>query len=83
LSRATVCELVSGFESHFGLELLATVHWLHTRERPSCLEDLVQKAYAWKPRNRQFSPRQIQGASQVLGTKGFTKCLPQPPEQTI
>jgi hypothetical protein len=61
-----VCGLVSGFESPFGLELLATVHWLHTREQPSCFDDLVQQTYEWNPRKRQFSPRQIQLASHVL-----------------
>ena len=61
-----VCDLVSGFESPFGLELLATVHWLHTREQPSGLDVLVQQTYEWNPRKRQFSPRQIQLASHVL-----------------
>lgn len=70
-----VCDLVSGFESPFGLELLATVHWLHTREQPSCLDDLVEQTYAWNPRKRQFSPRQIQLASHVLAQQGWVKPL--------
>jgi len=70
-----VCDLVSGFESPFGLELLATVHWLHTRERPSCLDDLVQQTYAWNPRKRQFSPRQMQLASHVLIQQGWVQPL--------
>ncbi len=70
-----VCALISGFESPSGLELLATVHWLHTRERPSCLDDLVQQTYAWNPRKRQFSPRQIQLASHVLIQQGWVEPL--------
>jgi hypothetical protein len=70
-----VCALISGFESPFGLELLATVYWLHTRERPSCLDDLVQQTYAWNPRKRQFSPRQIQLASHVLIRQGWVEPL--------
>jgi hypothetical protein len=70
-----VCDLVSGFESPFGMELLATVHWLHTREQPNCLDDLVQQTYEWNPRKRQFSPRQIQLASHVLAKQGWVKPL--------
>jgi O-acetyl-ADP-ribose deacetylase (regulator of RNase III) len=70
-----VCDLVSGFESPFGLELLATVHWLHIREQPSCLDDLVQQTYEWNPRKRQFSPRQIQLASHVLAQHGWVEPL--------
>jgi hypothetical protein len=68
-----VCDLVSGFESPFGLELLATVHWLHTHKQPSCLEELVQQTYKWNPRKRQFSPRQIQLASTVLAQQGWVE----------
>jgi hypothetical protein len=70
-----VCDLVSGFESPFGLELLATVHWLCTREQPSCLDDLVQQTYEWNPRKRQFSARQIQLASHLLAQQGWVEPL--------
>jgi hypothetical protein len=71
-----VCDLVSGFESPFGLELLATVHWLQTREQPNGLDHLVQQTYEWNPRKRQFSPRQIQLASTVLAQQGWVEPLP-------
>jgi len=70
-----VCDLVSGFESPFGLELLSTVHWLHTREQPSSLDDLVQQTYRWNPRKRQFSSRQIQLASHLLAKQGWIQPL--------
>jgi O-acetyl-ADP-ribose deacetylase (regulator of RNase III) len=72
-----VCDLVSGFESPFGLELLATVHWLHKQERPSSLGELVQLFHGWSPRKQQFSPRQIQIASAVLADQGWVESLEQ------
>ena len=74
-----VCELVSGFESSFGLELLATVHWLQTRENPQNIADLVHLTHAWNMRKRQFSPRQIQLASTVLAQGGWVQALEQTP----
>jgi len=70
-----VSDLVSGFESPFGLELLATVHWLHKQEQPSSISELVQLFHAWSPRKQQFSPRQIQIASAVLADQGWVDPL--------
>ena len=61
-----VVELVEGFESSFGLELLATVHWVAS-EHPSRTDDeIVAHTYAWGYRKRQFSKRQIHLALQTL-----------------
>ena len=66
-----VSDVVCGFESSFGLELLATVHWV-AAEHPSSTEDeIVAHTYAWNPRKRQFSERQIRLALQVLEEKGW------------
>jgi O-acetyl-ADP-ribose deacetylase (regulator of RNase III) len=54
-----VGKLVEGFETPFGLELLATVHWVVTRENPTSAEDVAAKVYAWNDRKKRFSPRQI------------------------
>jgi O-acetyl-ADP-ribose deacetylase (regulator of RNase III) len=70
-----VSDLVSGFESPFGLELLATVHWLHKQEHPSSLSELVQLFHGWSPRKQQFSSRQIQIASAVLADQGWVDPL--------
>ena len=68
---ARVSELVEGFESSFGLELLATVHWA-AAERPSASEDeVITYAYAWNPRKRQFSERQIKLALDLLKGEGW------------
>ncbi len=66
-----VSDLVAGFESAFGLELLATVHWV-AAERPNATEgDIIAHTYAWDRRKRQFSARQIKLALQVLKDKGW------------
>jgi O-acetyl-ADP-ribose deacetylase (regulator of RNase III) len=61
-----VARLVQGFETPFGLELLSTVHWIVTRSRASAADDVVAAAYAWNDRKKQFSPRQIRLALDVL-----------------
>lgn len=66
-----VTELVDGFESSFGLELLSTVHWVMKHEAARCLEDVVQRTYAWNPRKQQFTPRQIGIAVDVLTKQGW------------
>ena len=66
-----VAHLVEGFETPFGLELLATVHWVATRENAASPEDATAKVYAWNERKRRFSPRQIGIAFQTLQSKGW------------
>jgi hypothetical protein len=66
-----VADLVEGFESPFGLELLSTVHWVVTRDAVRTKEDLIERTYAWDVRKRQFSERQIGLARDVLTRKGW------------
>lgn len=66
-----VAHLVEGFESPFGLELLATVHWIATRDHPATEEDLIARTYAWGERKRQFSEYQIRLARRVLEERGW------------
>lgn len=68
---AKVTDLVSGFESPFGLELLATVHWVAKHEASQSLDDIVQKTYAWNDRKKRFTQRQIRLAVQVLEGYGW------------
>lgn len=70
-----VATLVEGFESPIGLELLSTVHWVMKHEDGRTLEDVVARTYAWNPRKRQFSPRQIGIAVNVLSQKGWVEPL--------
>ena len=67
-----VSELVEGFESPFGLELLSTVHWIlgHGGVRDDVA--LVTAVHAWDSRKRRFSPRQIELARDTLARQGWT-----------
>jgi hypothetical protein len=71
-----VARLVEGFESAFGLELLATVHWIVTREHPVSEDDLIARVHSWTERKRQFSPQQIRLAGRVLTEKGWNASVP-------
>lgn len=66
-----VVDLVDGFESSFGLELLSTVHWTLEHDRPKSREDLIEQVYAWNDRKKRFWPRQIGLAADVLVQKGW------------
>lgn len=66
-----VVRLVEGFETPFGLELLASVHWALTREPVKSWDDLVQALYTWGPQQRQFSPMQIGLAADRLRQEGW------------
>jgi O-acetyl-ADP-ribose deacetylase (regulator of RNase III) len=66
-----VADLVEGFETPFGLELLSTVHWVVTREGATSAEEVIRKTYAWNERKRRFSPRQLQLAHEVMIAKGW------------
>lgn len=66
-----VAKLVEGFETPFGLELLATVHWVAAEEHATTVDDVIAKVYAWNERKRRFSPRQIGIALDTLRAKGW------------
>jgi len=70
-----VSDLVEGFESPFGLELLSTVHWVATQENAKSMDEVVTRTYAWNDRKRQFSKRQISLAVDVLSRKGWISGL--------
>lgn len=61
-----VAKLIAGFESPFGLELLATTHWVIKQEAAKTPEAITEKIYQWNPRKRQFTPRQISLAVEVV-----------------
>ena len=66
-----VADLVDGFETSFGMELLATVHWVASEHPAATAKEIIMHTYAWGPQKRQFSERQIQLALQVLTNKGW------------
>ena len=69
---ARVSALVDGFESPFGLELLATVHWIAAGQvKARDLDEVTEQTYGWNDRKRQFSRRQIELALAVLSKQGW------------
>ncbi len=66
-----VSELVEGFESPFGLELLSTVHWVTSKEQNQSVDDVIANVYAWNDRKKQFTRRQIELSLEILTRKGW------------
>ncbi len=66
-----VAKLIHGFETPFGMELLATVHWVCTREGASSGDEAIKQTYAWNDRKRVFDPKQIMLAREVLASQGW------------
>jgi O-acetyl-ADP-ribose deacetylase (regulator of RNase III) len=66
-----VARLVDGFETPFGLELLTTVHWVAAQEQARTNDEILRKAYSWAPRKRQFTPAQIELATERLREEGW------------
>ena len=71
-----VANLVAGFESAFGLELLSSVHWVIAQESPENLHEVISRVYEWDRRKKQFSARQIELAANVLAEKGWIDSVP-------
>jgi len=72
---AHVEALIEGFESPFGMELLATVHWLITHENCASLAEITHATYAWNDHKKQFSPRQIELAVSRLIHCGWVPAI--------
>jgi O-acetyl-ADP-ribose deacetylase (regulator of RNase III) len=64
-----VANLVEGFETPFGLELLSTVHWIANKNDAATVQEVINQTYSWNERKRQFSPQQIKLALQILSEK--------------
>jgi len=46
--------LIDGFETPYGLELLATTHWVATREAADSPQRAAELVRAWSPRKRRL-----------------------------
>jgi O-acetyl-ADP-ribose deacetylase (regulator of RNase III) len=66
-----VADLVDGFESPFGLELLSTVHWVASQHPEMDEQDIAAQVHMWSERKRHISPGQIGLALRVLLDKGW------------
>ena len=69
-----VKQLIEGFETPYGMELLATVHWL-SRENPEAAEDpraAVEAVQAWSPRKKRvLKPQHVEVAWHQLSDTGW------------
>ena len=61
-----VSELIKGFETTYGLELLSTVHWVVTKDKALTEDDAIKKVHAWNNRKKMFEPRHIRVAFKRL-----------------
>lgn len=66
-----VTQLVEGFESPYGLELLSTVHWVIKHEGVKRLDEVADRVHAWNARKLQFTPRQVAIAADRLQAQGW------------
>jgi O-acetyl-ADP-ribose deacetylase (regulator of RNase III) len=66
-----VGRLVGGFETPYGLELLATVHWVAHREGAKDACAATAAVHSWNKRKRQFTARQIGIAFDRLEVEGW------------
>ncbi len=60
-----VAQLIEGFESQYGMELLSTVHWVLTQESDNKIqtnESLIEKVHGWNNRKAQMKPAHILAA---------------------
>lgn len=66
-----VAKLVDGYEDSFGMELLATVHWVVANDGARTLSETVDKVHDWNERKKRFSERQIGKARARLIDQGW------------
>jgi O-acetyl-ADP-ribose deacetylase (regulator of RNase III) len=66
-----VGELIDGFETPYGMELLATVHWVATRDGAKTADEAVTRTYAWNDRKRMFKADHIRIAWETLHGQGW------------
>ena len=70
-----VANLVEGFESPFGLELLSTIYWIIKNESVTSVDEVIKHTYDWSEHKHQFTRRQIAIAASVVADKGWVKRL--------
>jgi hypothetical protein len=63
-----VAQLIEGFETPYGMELLSTVHWIvqHEPHVGNDVDMIVQKVHGWNEHKKSFRPDHIKVAWQRL-----------------
>lgn len=73
LNVQKVMDLVDGFETPFGLELLSSVHWLIDKEDATSKQEVIESLHGWTSKKRQFSDHQVGIAIDILMGKKWIK----------
>jgi hypothetical protein len=75
-----VFNLIEGFESPYGMELLASVHWVVAREgTPNDLAAIIHAVHQWSDRKRiSMKPEHIEVAWKRLQDQGWLSERPSP-----
>lgn len=66
-----VADLVNGFETPFGMELLATTHWVAAHKGARTAEEAIELVHNWNERKAQFDGEQIRLAWRTLHDQGW------------
>jgi O-acetyl-ADP-ribose deacetylase (regulator of RNase III) len=71
-----VSNLITGFETPYGMEMLATIHWVVTKEEPQAAEDcekVIALVQQWNDRKRKTI--QTQSSTKSMGTTQTAKLV--------
>jgi len=78
-----VAQLIRGFETPYGMELLASVHWVARHDDPEAARNphvAVARVHEWSPRKRErFSGEHIRKAWERLHDQGWLEAAPPDP----
>jgi O-acetyl-ADP-ribose deacetylase (regulator of RNase III) len=67
-----IARLIDGFETPYGMELLATVHWVAANGSNAEFDEIVRRVHAWNGRKRQImKPAHIKSAYDRLAAEGW------------
>ena len=74
--------LIEGFETPYGMELLATVHWAAAEaEAAATVDEVISRVHEWNLRKRQImTPSHIKLAHEHLVSQGWSASLSGSPE---
>ncbi len=70
-----VVDLISGFETPYGMELLSTVYWVAKYKGAKNADQAITKTYSWNDRKQMFQEKHIKCAWDVLEQKGWLQHL--------
>lgn len=67
-----VARLIEGYESPYGMELLATVHWVATQDRATTVDAVVAGVHGWNARKQKLmTAEHVTLAHQRLAAQGW------------